>query len=95
MHARRPETLALTDHEARGARAAERRATRWLLGGQAASGGWVDDAGNELPLVDAEIALGLMLAQTEAGEDGVLPRATLAAHSPAGGRPVARAAPQP
>ncbi|HEU4728876.1 MAG TPA: hypothetical protein VFT22_13325 [Kofleriaceae bacterium] len=88
------QTLALTDREARGARAAERRAARWLLNGQAASGGWSDASGVELPLVDADIALGLMLAETEAGEDA-LPGAPFAAHQPASGRPAVRAAPQP
>jgi len=70
------QTLALTDDSAP-ARRAEQRAARFLLGAQAASGGWVDATGHELPLVDADIALGLMLSQTEAGEDGVIPGAPL------------------
>ena len=44
-----------------------------MLGTQAASGGWVDAMNNELPLVDADIAIGLMLSRTEAGEDGLVP----------------------
>lgn len=87
------QTLALTDHQARGTRAAERRAARWLLREQAASGGWIDAAGNELPLVDAEVALGLMLAETDAGDDGLLPGAPRVVHLPVGGRPMAHAAP--
>lgn len=67
------QTLALTDGRSSSARRAERRASAWLVGNQADSGGWVDAAGNELPLVDADIAIGLMLARTEAGEDGLVP----------------------
>lgn len=67
------QTLALTDRDTAQSRRAERRAVRWLLDGQAASGGWVDAANQELPLVDADIVLGLMLSRTEAGEDGLIP----------------------
>lgn len=47
-------------------RRAIRRAARWLLDQQAQSGGWVDAAANELPLVDADIVLALRLARLEA-----------------------------
>ena len=67
------QTLALTDRGSASAGRAERRASRWLLGTQAASGGWVDAMNHELPLVDADIAIGLMLSRTEAGEDGLVP----------------------
>jgi len=61
------ETMALTDRTNRRARQAMRRGVRFLLDEQAANGGWPDAAGNELPLVDAEIMLGLMLARTPEG----------------------------
>jgi hypothetical protein len=48
---------------------AARRAARWLLAEQASSGGWVDAGNLELPLVDAEILLGLVLSQTQVGRD--------------------------
>jgi hypothetical protein len=67
------QTLALTD-AAGPSRRAIRRGARWLLRSQAASGGWVDAMNNELPLVDADIVLGLMLSRTEAGEDGLVPQ---------------------
>jgi hypothetical protein len=67
------ETLALTDRAAPATRQAERRASRFLIRAQAASGGWPDASGIELPLVDAEIMLGLVLSRTEVGEDGLVP----------------------
>ncbi len=76
------QTLALTDGSS-ASRRAEQRAARFLLGAQAASGGWADATGHELPLVDADIALGLMLSQTEAGEDGLIPDAPLAVRAAA------------
>jgi hypothetical protein len=57
---------------------AARRGARWLLGQQASSGGWPDATHNELPLVDAEIMLGLVLSQTEVGrDDGLDPHVAL------------------
>jgi hypothetical protein len=75
------QTLALTERPTEPTRRALRRAARFLLASQAASGGWVDATGHELPLVDADIALGLMLSRTEAGEDGLIPSAPLAARA--------------
>ncbi|HEX3757124.1 MAG TPA: hypothetical protein VHW23_00390 [Kofleriaceae bacterium] len=77
------QTLALTDESSAGRRA-EQRAARFLLRAQAASGGWVDATNHELPLVDADIALGLMLSRTEAGEDGLIPDAPLAVRAATG-----------
>lgn len=88
------QTLALTDHGTSQTRRAVRRGARWLLQGQADSGGWPDAANNELPLVNADIVLGLMLARTEEGEDGLIPDPAIAARR----RPTestARAAPLP
>jgi hypothetical protein len=73
------QTLALTDRATVRSELAESRAARFLLRAQGASGGWADAAGNELPLVDADILIGLMLARTEAGEDGLIPHAPLVA----------------
>ena len=70
------ETIALTDRANRRARQAMRRGVRFLLDGQAANGGWPDAVGNELPLVDGEILLGIMLARTAEGRDGLAPAAT-------------------
>jgi hypothetical protein len=67
------QTLALTDERSGRAQRAARRASNWLLRGQAASGGWIDAANHDLPLVDADIVIGLFLARTEAGEDGLVP----------------------
>ena len=75
------ETLALTDRPTARTRQAARRATRWLVGKQDASGGWSDASVQppiELPLVDGDIVLALMLSGTEAGQDGVIPDAALA-----------------
>ena len=69
------ETIALTDRANRRARQAMRRGVRFLLDGQAANGGWPDAVGNELPLVDGEILLGIMLARTAEGRDGLTPAA--------------------
>jgi hypothetical protein len=90
------ETLALTDRLNGRARQTLRRGVRFLLGEQAANGGWPDAAGNELPLVDAEVMLGLMLARTPEGEDGLVPAADAVARR--ADAPVAlgpRAAPLP
>ena len=87
------ETLALTDQLNGRARRALRRGVRFLLGEQAATGGWPDVAGNELPLVDAEIMLGLMLARTPEGKDGLTPDALARTGAPA--EPGPRAAPLP
>lgn len=67
------QTLALTDESSPHARGAQRRAARWLLQRQASSGGWPDAANHELPLVNADIVIGLFLARTQAGEDGLVP----------------------
>jgi len=75
------ETLALTDRPTARTRRAEQRATRWLIGQQAASGGWPDASVQppiELPLIDGDIVLALMLSGTDAGEDGVVPDAAFA-----------------
>jgi len=96
------QTLALTDAAGADVQRAERRAIDWLLRGQAASGGWVDAANLELPLVDADIALGLLLARTDVGDDGLLvtnarsgaPLVDPGA-APASGSTVSHAAPQP
>jgi hypothetical protein len=69
------ETLALTDRLNGRARQSLRRGVRFLLGEQAANGGWPDATNKELPLVDAEIMLGLMLARTPEGSDGLIPAA--------------------
>lgn len=76
------ETLALTDRLNRRARQAARRGVRFLLDEQAASGGWPDAANKELPLVDAEIMLGLMLARTPEGRDGLSPDASARRKAP-------------
>ncbi len=67
---------------------AAKRAARWLIGEQASSGGWADAAGIELPLVDAEIVLGLVLSRTQVGRDGFEPDGARrpAAPAPAGAR---------
>jgi hypothetical protein len=77
------QTIALTDPSTPQSRRAVRSAARFLLRAQAASGGWIDAQNHELPLVDADIVLGLMLSRTEAGEDGLIPDAPLVAHAPA------------
>jgi len=73
------ETIALTDRATQRSRRAVRDATRFLVRGQAASGGWPDATSHELPLIDAEILLALMLSGTEAGEDGLVAGTPLAA----------------
>lgn len=75
------QTLALTGPSTAATRRAVRRAAEFLLGTQAATGGWVDATDHELPLVDADIALGLMLSRTEAGEDGLIPETRLSARA--------------
>jgi hypothetical protein len=87
------QTLALTGQSTEQTRRAERRAARWLLHGQAASGGWPDASNIELPLVDADIVLGLMLSRTEAGEDGLIPGSPFAATALAPTSSPSRAAP--
>jgi hypothetical protein len=95
------QTLALTDAAGADVQRAERRAIDWLLRGQAASGGWVDAANLELPLVDADIALGLLLARTDVGDDGLLVTTSRSgaplvdpSTAPASGNTVSHAAPQ-
>ena len=84
------ETIALTDRANRRARQAMRRGVRFLLDEQAASGGWPDAAGDELPLVDGEILLAVMLARTAEGRDGLTPGAMARrAPSAAGSAPYA------
>jgi hypothetical protein len=89
------QTLALTGHATEQARRGARRAARWLLHGQAGSGGWPDASNIELPLVDADIVLGLMLSRTEEGEDGLIPGSAFAATALAPASSVSRAAPLP
>jgi hypothetical protein len=76
-------------------RRAIRRAARWLLDQQAPSGGWPDAAGNELPLVNADIVLGLVLSRLGVDPDFLLVRSS----SPAAPSPTvtsrSRAAPLP
>jgi hypothetical protein len=79
------ETLALTGRTSGRAQQAMRRGVRFLLGEQAANGGWADADGNELPLVDAEIMLGLMLARTPEGRDGLPPDGVSPARAPRSG----------
>ena len=88
------QTLALTGQSTGPIRRAVRRAAEFLLRAQAASGGWVDATDHELPLVDADIALGLMLSRTEAGEDGLVPDERLSPRAPTTAAP-ATAAPLP
>jgi hypothetical protein len=67
------ETIALTDRLNARSERAVRRATRFLVGAQAATGGWPDAANIELPLVDAEIVLALALAHTDVGDADLEP----------------------
>jgi hypothetical protein len=84
------ETIALSDRTNPRARQAMRRGARFLLGEQAASGGWPDVLGNELPLVDAEIMLGLMLARAPESLDGLDPGLVVrSAPGPTGSGPYA------
>jgi hypothetical protein len=76
------QTLALTDQPTPRSLAAERRASRFLIDGQAASGGWPDAHSVELPLIDAEIILGLELSRTAAGDDGVVPESPFVVAAP-------------
>jgi hypothetical protein len=68
-----------------------RRAARWLLDQQVASGGWPDAAANELPLVDADIMLGLVLARLESDPDVFAPKSLAGTPAPSS----SRAAPLP
>jgi hypothetical protein len=68
------QTLALTDRPSARSLVAEQRAARFLLQAQGASGGWADATNTELPLIDAEIVLGLELSRTVAGADGLVPQ---------------------
>ncbi len=77
------QTLALSGRGTLRTLQAGLRATRWLLAGQAASGGWPDAANHELPLVNADIMIGLMLSGTAAGQGGLVPGAAFA-QAPAG-----------
>jgi hypothetical protein len=72
-------------------RRAMRRAARWLLDQQVASGGWPDAAANELPLVDADIMLGLVLARLESDPDVFAPKSLAGTPAPSS----SRAAPLP
>ena len=54
-------------------REAMARGVRFLLDEQALDGGWPDADSFELPLVDAEIMLALMLARTPEGHPVPLP----------------------
>jgi hypothetical protein len=89
------ETLALTGRATERSRRAIRGATRFLVRAQAASGGWPDASNHELPLVDAEIMLALMLSRTEAGEDGLVSGTPLAATAHAATSGAVPAAPLP
>lgn len=80
------QTLALSGALPGRANQPAKRAARWLVGRQASAGGWPDAAGIELPLVDAEILLGLALARTDVGKDGL---------EPDGGRRPAAPSPSP
>lgn len=80
------QTLALSGSTHGRSSKATRRAARWLIGRQAASGGWSDAGNIELPLVDAEILLGLVLSRTGVGrDDGLSPQIALQPAAPAGG----------
>lgn len=67
--------LALTGRATAASQEAATRTANFLVSKQAASGGWPVSATLELPLVDAEVMLALMLSQTDAGKDGVVPGA--------------------
>ncbi|MGC4087891.1 MAG: hypothetical protein QM756_08340 [Polyangiaceae bacterium] len=54
-------------------------AAAWLLSEQAENGGWVYTPGQEYPLLDAEITLGVFLADTAAGSRGLVSAARLRA----------------
>jgi hypothetical protein len=72
------QTLAITARANRAVDRAERRAARWLIDHQAAPGGWVDANNQELPLVDADIALGLVLARTSIDAGDLAPEVLIA-----------------
>jgi len=90
------QTLALAGHENDRSRQAARRAARWLIGQQASSGGWPDATHTELPLVNADIAIGLFVSQTREGqEDGLAPEAAVRTDAPAASGAAPHAAPFP
>lgn len=73
------ETIALTGRDSVQTRRAVARTVEFLLGTQAVSGGWADSTGTELPLVDAEVVLGLALSRHQDGLDALSPTAARAA----------------
>jgi hypothetical protein len=73
------QTLAITDRATVRSRLAERRADNFLLRAQAANGGWPDVSGIELPLVDADIMIGLALSRTNVDPDDLVPGIPLVA----------------
>lgn len=87
------QTLALSGSTHGKSSKAAKRAARWLIGEQASSGGWPDAANVELPLVDAEILLGLALSQTGVGRSDDLPGARRGPGAPAPSGAPRRAAP--
>jgi hypothetical protein len=88
------ETIVLSGRTTHGDREATGRGARFLLDEQAANGGWPDANDNELPLVDAEIMLALMLARTPVGESG-LPHTSSALSGPRAAGPAPYATPLP
>jgi hypothetical protein len=74
------QALALSEGRRPDARRAERRAANWLVSQQQPNGGWLYTTDSENPLLDSEIALGLYLSGTSAGEreglsaDGIVGR---------------------
>jgi hypothetical protein len=66
------QTLAIAGRATVRSRLAERRAGDFLLRAQVANGGWPDASKIELPLVDADILLGLAMSQASIGVDNVV-----------------------
>jgi hypothetical protein len=90
------QTMALTDHATPRSQQAASRAASLLLRAQAASGGWPVAANLELPLIDADIMLGLLLTQPDAiTEAGLVPGTPLAGRALATGAHAVPAAPLP
>jgi hypothetical protein len=87
------QTLAMTDRASVRSRLAERRAGNFLLRAQATTGGWADATKTEVPLVDADIMLGLAMSQASIGVDDLVSASSLVATPAAAAVP--RATPLP
>jgi hypothetical protein len=79
------QTLAISDRPSLRSRQAERRAGNFLLRAQATNGGWADPSKIEVPLVDADIMLGLALSRAAIGVDELVPGLPSFATPPAAG----------